>query len=232
MISLKSKLINATLAATFAIPLATSGMFASAGSAQAAIIGSASFTGLLNFENELVDNPNSEKLKFTNPALFVLDDSGIFDNTTSVTVGSGNPYSLLLEKLNDISTTSGNTSASYKAVLASITDPFFTFSNSVNQIKFKATNIGNITRRRDLDSSTGVTTTSIDTFSISGTFYNGVNAIGNGTINAQKQNIPYSPGFYTFIVNAQSVPEPTTLLGLGAVGAVMAMSRRRKTLAN
>ncbi|MCC5648894.1 PEP-CTERM sorting domain-containing protein [Nostoc sp. XA013] len=28
------------------------------------------------------------------------------------------------------------------------------------------------------------------------------------------------------------VPEPTTILGLGAVGAVMAMSRRRKTLAN
>lgn len=232
MISLKSKLVNATLAATFAIPLATAGMFVSGGSAQAATIGVASFNGILNFENEFLDNPENETLLFTNPGSIVFETGTFFDNTTNVTVGSGNPYGLKLEKLNNISTTSGNTSALYKTVLGSINDPFFTFNQGSSQIMFKATNIADITRRRVLDSITGVTTTSIDTFSISGTFYNGVNAIGNGTINAQQQNLEGAPGVYSFIVNAQSVPEPTTILGLGALGAVMAMSRRRKTLAN
>ncbi|MDZ8261852.1 PEP-CTERM sorting domain-containing protein [Nostoc sp. ChiQUE01b] len=230
MISLKSKLVNATLAATFAIPLATAGMFTSAGSAQAAIIGSASFDGNLIFQNKTQDTPTTEVLKFDNPADVSFAD-GIFSGVTEVMVGNTDPYSLILNQLSVLSSTPGNASALYKVDMSSVVDPFLTFDNG---IKFKATSISNITRRRQ-ETTPGSYTTSIDTFSVLGTFYNGVNAVGDGSINALQKNTNNArPGRYEFQIDAisKSVPEPTTILGLGAVGAVVAMSRRRKTLAN
>jgi hypothetical protein len=230
MISLKSKLVNATLAATFAIPLATAGMFASAGSAQAALIGSADFNGNLIFKNKTEDTPTTEVLTFQNPANVTFAD-GIFDGVTNVMVGNSYPYSLILNQLSILNPTPGIASALYKVDMNSVVDPFLTFDNG---IKFMATSISNITRRRE-ETSPGLYTTSIDAFSVLGTFYNGVNAVGDGSINALQRNTNNNrSGRYEFQIDAfsQSVPEPTTILGLGALGAVMAMSRRRKTLAN
>ncbi|MBW4453224.1 MAG: PEP-CTERM sorting domain-containing protein [Nostoc indistinguendum CM1-VF10] len=71
---------------------------------------------------------------------------------------------------------------------------------------------------------------------MTGTFYNatGELAIGDGSITAQKQNSG-KVGSYSYSITANSitktVPEPAALLGLGAVGAVMAMSSRRKNFA-
>ena len=203
-------------------------MFTSAGSAQAAIIGSATFDGNLIFQNKTQNTPTTEVLKFDNPADVSFAD-GIFNGVTNVTVGNADPYSLILNQLSVLS----STSALYKVDMSSVVDPFLTFDNG---IKFKATSISNITRRRQETSpGSGSYTTSIDAFSVLGTFYNGVNAVGDGSINALQKNTNNTrPGRYEFQIDAisQSVPEPTTILGLGAVGAVMTMSRRRKTLAN
>ncbi|OYD96720.1 hypothetical protein CDG76_08095 [Nostoc sp. 'Peltigera membranacea cyanobiont' 210A] len=232
MISLKSKLVNATLAATFAIPLATAGMFASAGSAQAAFLSSVSFSGDLTLQKTGQNTPNIEVAQFDNPAK-ILSASGIFTGVQKVTVGNNDPYSLILDlvpgttstKFTPLSTT---VSADYKVRVSSIADPFLSFDNG---IKFKATTIEDITRK-NTKSKNNIYTTSLDVFKIFGTFYDGTNAIGEGSVTTLKQG--NNSGRYEFQIDAisQSVPEPTTILGLGALGAVMAMSRHRKTLAN
>ncbi|MEH2088791.1 PEP-CTERM sorting domain-containing protein [Nostoc sp.] len=228
MISLKSKLVNATLAATFAIPLATAGMFASAGSAQAAFLSSVSFSGNLTLQETGKNTPNIEVAQFDNPAT-VTSANGIFTGVQKVTVGNNDPYSLILDLLPGTTKSKPTTvSADYKVRVSSIVDPFLSFDNG---IKFKATTIDDITRK-NTKSINNIYTTSLDAFKIYGTFYNGTNAIGDGSVTTLKQG--NNPGQYIFQIDAisQSVPEPTTILGLGALGTVMAMSRRRKTLAN
>ncbi|BAY28461.1 hypothetical protein NIES2107_02900 [Nostoc carneum NIES-2107] len=75
-------------------------------------------------------------------------------------------------------------------------------------------------------------------FNFTGLFEDGSQAVGNidfTTLDTNAQNTYSTGGTINASfkgVTVASVPEPTTLLGLGAVGAVMAMSRRRKTQAS
>ncbi|WP_166507533.1 PEP-CTERM sorting domain-containing protein [Nostoc sp. 106C] len=165
--------------------------------AQAATVGSANFAGLLSFQNQSQVNPLTETLKFSNPGT-VLSADGIFAGSTNVTIGTGNPYSLLLNKISNVNATS----ALYTANLASITDPFLTFSNG---IKFQVTSISNFLRTTESN------TTSIDGFSIAGKFYNGVNAVADGAITGQQKK--GAIGSYSYSIVATDVPEPLTILG-------------------
>ncbi|WP_179198027.1 PEP-CTERM sorting domain-containing protein [Nostoc sp. T09] len=168
--------------------------------AQAATVGSANFAGLLSFKNQSQVNPDTETLYFSNPGN-VLKAKGIFAGSTTVTIGTGNPYSLLLNKISN----SSPTSALYTANLASITDPFLTFSNG---IKFQVTGISNFLRTTNSD------TTSISNLSIAGKFYNGVNAIADGAITAQQKDGDLdNVGSYSYSIVAKDVPEPLTILG-------------------
>ncbi|MDZ8050831.1 MAG: PEP-CTERM sorting domain-containing protein [Aulosira sp. ZfuVER01] len=168
--------------------------------AQAATIGNADFAGLVSFQNKSQVNPLTETLNFKNPGT-VLDASGIFTGATEVVIGSGNPYSLLLNK---ISGSESGTSALYKvADFNSVPTTFLSFNNG---LKFEVTSISNFLRTTNLNSTT------IDGFSIAGKFYNGsVNAIADGAITAQVKKGAY--GSYSYSIVATDVPEPLTILG-------------------
>jgi len=193
--------------------------------AQAAtIVGTANFSGLLSFANESLTNPTTETLQFTNPG-GVLSATGIFASSTDVTIGSGDPYSLQLTKIANISTNSASYSITSPVTPASPISPFLTFNNG---IEFQATSIGNIVRRT-INTSDGVIT-GVDAFSIIGNFYNGATAIGSGSLTAQQINSPggTASGSYSYSIQAQSVPEPFTILGsVTALGMGAALKKKQ-----
>ncbi|MEH2050541.1 PEP-CTERM sorting domain-containing protein [Nostoc sp.] len=206
MISFKSTLLNATLAVAAALPLATAGLFTSAGSAQA-------YTGKFTFDGDgTTANITNTGVDFlTNPGRIELglksgDFSGdslgnIYDFLTPL----GTPSTLFID-LDPI----GN--GGKELSLTSILGPTF-------------------------DTVFGGSTIS---FNFRGLFEDGSQAIGNIDFTTfdfdSKESVSAAYTAGTTIrgsfkgVTVSSVPEPATLLGLGAVGAVMVMSRRRKSV--
>ncbi|MEH1945647.1 MAG: PEP-CTERM sorting domain-containing protein [Nostoc sp.] len=216
MINFKSKLVNATLAATFAIPLATAGMFTSAGSAQAVSLnGSIGLSGTAVVPSDGI-NPASTTIKFkdVNVASNTSDDflafsptlsgAGITINTLNLTrIGTTNTYStgVYTPFINFGSRTLGSTTALLS---------FDLDDSVVTRIRRSGTDINDIALN-----------------GITGKFNFNGKTIASGNLNAALSG---KASTYLLTLEAVSVPEPTTMLGLGLVGAGMVMSRRRKSV--
>ncbi|OUL17942.1 PEP-CTERM sorting domain-containing protein [Nostoc sp. 106C] len=233
MFDFKSKLINATLAASVAIPLTTAGMFTFAGSAQAAAL-----YGEFQFQGGTTVNPfatsqvslTKDTLTFTpqpitpiglasNTGTFAAFNTGNIGNIISFASDiAENPFidlgnllipGVILPTDNTSSITDGKntfslTSADYSiaqsgANVAIDVQLWGLFTSATGE---KSNGAGNLT------------------FQVNNQTVAQVNSIldRGGSVS----NLSFSGGAFA------TVPEPTTILGLGAVGAVMAMSRRRK----
>ncbi|WP_375513362.1 PEP-CTERM sorting domain-containing protein [uncultured Nostoc sp.] len=222
MIGFKSKFLNATLAATFAIPLATAGMFTSAGSAQAVTLsGSIGLTGTSVIPSS-VGNPDATTIGFA--------DVNVTNNTSGNFLAFSPTLSGTDITIKTLSLTKTFEPTSTLAIYSTNSyTPFIDFGS------------------RTLDGTTAFLTFDLDnsvltrtTFSDGGIGY-GVNQI-TGKFNFNGQTIATglisgslsgtSSGYeLNLTAKAVSVPEPTTMLGLSLVGAgiVVSMSRRRKT---
>ncbi|MDZ8089333.1 MAG: PEP-CTERM sorting domain-containing protein [Nostoc sp. DedQUE12b] len=219
MINFKSKLVNATLAATFAIPLATAGMFTSAGSAQAVTLnGSIGLNGTSIVPNDGI-NPATTSIKFVDvDGVDAYDDFAAFLPTLS---GAGITINTLnLTKIANLSSTTATYSTgvytpfiNFGSRTLGSTTALLTFDlddSVVTRIRKSATNINDVV----LDGITGK-------FNFNG------KTIANGNLGA---SLSGAASTYHLTLDAVSVPEPTTMLGLGLVGAGMVMSRRRKSV--
>ncbi|MEH1865459.1 MAG: PEP-CTERM sorting domain-containing protein [Nostoc sp.] len=246
MISLKSKLLNATLAATAALPLATAGLFTSAGSAQAAAL-----TGEFSFNGGVTVNPfasslvtlKKDSLTFT-PDSIIADSNGVKSTPVGVAAQTGSFLGFNSASIRDIISFASDTVQNPFLDLGNLTIPgtilpgestasladgsnIFTLTSS----DYKITQTGaNITIAVDLwgyfTSATGEITKGAGSLSFqrNNTTVAQANAILD-TTGGSLANLTFSGSTFT-----TSVPEPAALLGLGAVGAVMVMSRRRKSV--
>ncbi|MBC1219549.1 PEP-CTERM sorting domain-containing protein [Nostoc sp. UCD121] len=246
MIGFKSILLNATLAITAALPLATAGMFTSAGSAQAAALkGEFSFNGGLTvnpFANSLV-TLKKDSLTFT-PDSIIADSNGVKSTPVAIAAQTGSFLGFNSASIRDIISFASDTVQNPFLDLGNLTLPgtilpgestasladgknIFTLKSS----DYKITQTGaNITIAVDLwgyfTSATGEITKGAGSLSFqrNNTTVAQANTILN-TTGGSLANLTFSGSTFT-----TSVPEPAALLGLGAVGAVMVMSRRRKTV--
>ncbi|MCC5630463.1 PEP-CTERM sorting domain-containing protein [Nostoc sphaeroides CHAB 2801] len=218
MINLKSRLLNATLAITAAIPLATAGLFTSTGSAQAAALNGGFNYGSAGFPATTV-TVSKTSLKFDpSPGLASLSlRSGHFTafNAASIFNVTTNPLaagSLFLD-LGVFATPGTLTDGANTFRLTAFNTPTFSIQSAgtnvrVNYLGFFDDGAGNKTNAEGY-----ITFVTQDTDA-------------EGTYNSGKT---FDATFTGLAVS--TVPEPAALLGLGAVGAVMAMSRRRKSFA-
>lgn len=237
MIGIKSKLLNATLAAIAALPLATAGgMFSFTESAQAvALNGEIQFTGGFT-----VSTNASSQITFSQDALtftpqpitpFKIDSTkGNFSDFNSGNIGNiisfssklaENPFidfgslgipGVILPGDNTTSLTDGlNT--------FTLTSASYSLAQSGLNVGIDVALFGFFTSKTGEISNGGGNLT----FQANNTDVNSVKSIlskGNSI-----SNLSFSGGVFT-----TSVPEPAALLGLGAVGGVMVMSRRRKSV--
>lgn len=216
MISLKSKLLNATLAVTAAIPLAAAGLFTSPGSAQAAaLVGKFSLVGNGSaslLENSLTFNaPNTFNIISPTNGNFTDFNTGAIGNILSFApTSTTNPFldmginsdaNSIIDGLNVFTATSAKYTLNQ-------TDPNFVTISVITDGFFNSA-LGDISQGR------GIFTLQAD-----GTIE---------TIEANwKKGIAVETSYSSLYF--ATVPEPAALLGLGAVGAVMAISRRRKSI--
>lgn len=220
MINLKSKLVNATLAATFAIPLATAAMFTSAGSAQAVSLnGSIGLTGTSVFPTNEVGNPASTTLKFTDVHV-TSNTSGDFLAFSPTLSGTG----ITIKTLN-LTKLPGSTATKATYSTDSYT-PFIDFGtrtlgSTTSLLTFELDN-SVVTRTKFSNGKIGY---GVD--EITGKFNFNGKTIATGLISG---SLSKASSTYELTLEAVSVPEPTTMLGLGLVGAGMIMSRRRKSI--
>lgn len=224
MFGIKSKVINATLAASFAIPLATAGMFTSAGSAQAAILsGSIGLNGTSLVPNDGV-NPINTNIQFVDvDGVDAYGDFAAFlpslnSGTAPITGISINPLNLTRTSIESPITAKYSTGS----VSPFIDFGYRTLGSTYAQLTF------------DLDDSE-ITRTAIGNAFIGNFALTGI----TGNFNFDGQTI--AKGFLsatlsgdasTYQLTIATTPEPTTILGLSLVGAGMVMSRRRKTQAS
>ncbi|MBG1243605.1 PEP-CTERM sorting domain-containing protein [Nostoc sp. NZL] len=216
MIGFKSTLLNATLAVTAAIPLATAGMFSFADSAQAAALnGGFNFTGagfptttvtVSNTSLQFDPDPGLASLSLRSGSFTAFNAANIFNVTTNpLTSGS------LFLDLGVFATPGTLADGANTFSLTSWETPEFSLQDggtdiNINYLGFFDDGFGNKTNAKGY-----ITFATQDT---------NAEAIYNAgkTFNASFTGLAVS-----------TVPEPAALLGLGAVGAVMAMSRRRKS---
>jgi hypothetical protein len=229
MIGFKSALLNATLAVTAAIPLATAGLFTSASSAQAAAL-----TGSFQLSSGLTTGEiSSNSIKFSSffdPKFVFLPDGS--QKTESFT-------NFYFAKINNI--------LSFSPV--DVNNPFLDLGTNTTTITdnkniFKVTSIGSLALTNTTDA-TNKTGTSIS-IGLSGIFVgDNPNDISKGsgglafflqgidaaTLQASLDKGETVSGLSFTGGYLATVPEPTTVIGLGLVGAGMVMSRRRKSVA-
>ncbi|AVH62650.1 MULTISPECIES: PEP-CTERM sorting domain-containing protein [unclassified Nostoc] len=209
MINFKSTLLNATLAVIAAIPLATAGLFTSAGSAQA-------YTGSFNYSTS---------------------DRNFSDEATLSTLSKNfvnfvpNPGAILLtDRTGDFVSDSRGFIKSFQ------TNPFISPSEFIDVGALDGIKLLSLTSIAPAIFASGNAGIDI-TLNFEGLFNDGSKATGHFVFVTQNtaakttyDNGGTISGSFTGLA-VTSVPEPAALLGLGAVGAVMAMSRRRKSFA-
>jgi hypothetical protein len=242
MFNFKSQVLNATLAATVAIPVAAASVFTSVGAAQAAAL-----TGEFNFQGGVTANPfanslvtlTSDGLTFTPQPITPIGVStsspqqgGSFTAFNSANIGN------IISFANDIADNPfldfGNLSLPGVILpsesTASITDNLntFTLTSAKYDLKTSGANVAvDVELWGFFTSATGEITKGAGnlTFQVNNTTVNAANTtLANG---GSLANLTFSGGAFT-----TSVPEPTTMLGLGLVGAGMLVSRRRKAQAS
>ena len=236
MINFKSKLLNATLALTAALPLATAGLFTSAGSAQAAAL-----SGSIQFSDGFTVSPfASSQITFYQDALTFTPQP-----ITPIKIGSttGNFSAFNSGNIGNIISFSSKVadnpfidfgSLDIPGIIlpgadtSSLTDKSNTFTLTSSSFKLNqdGLNVGiGVALFGYFTSATGEISNGGGnlTFQVNNASVDSVNSIlsSGGSIS----NLSFSGGTFA------TVPEPATLLGLGIVGAGMAMSRRRKTVA-
>ncbi|MEH2259321.1 PEP-CTERM sorting domain-containing protein [Nostoc sp.] len=223
MINLKSKLVNATLAATFAIPLATAGLFTSAGSAQAV-----SLNGSIGLSGKSVVLSDGVNPKNTSIGFKTVHVDDTYDDFAAFlpNLSSGIKINTLnLTKIANLPTVGTTTSATY-SYSTGIYTPFIDFGfrtlGSTTALLTFDLDDSVVTRTRKSNSNIN------DEFDgITGTFNFKGKTIATGNLGASLNG---NSSTYHLTLEAVSVPEPTTMLGLGLVGAGMVMSRRRKSV--
>ncbi|MEH2170309.1 MAG: PEP-CTERM sorting domain-containing protein [Nostoc sp.] len=220
MISLKSKLVNATLAATFAIPLVSAGIFTSAGSAQAVSLnGSIGLDGTSIVPNDGI-NPLKTSIKFVD--VDGVDTDGDF-TAFSPNLNPGAGITINTLNLTKIANLSGTT-ATYST---GVYTPFINFGSRTlgSTTALLSFDLDDSVVTRIRKSGTDINDVILD--GITGKFNFNGKTIATGNLGA---SLSGKTSTYHLTLNAVSVPEPTTMLGLGLVGAGMVMSRRRKSV--
>ncbi|MFN6486686.1 MULTISPECIES: PEP-CTERM sorting domain-containing protein [unclassified Nostoc] len=235
MIGFKCRLLNATLAFTAAIPLATAGLFTSAGSAQAAAL-----SGEIQFNGGFTVPSGSSQITFSQDALTftpqpitpiaIVSSTGTFSAFNSGNIGNIISFSSKVAENPFIDFGS----LTYPGFIlpgentTSLTDKLntFTLTSSSYKLNQDGLNVGiGVALFGYFTSATGEISNGGGnlTFQVNNASVASVNSIlsKGGSIS----NLSFSGGTFA------TVPEPATLLGLGIVGAGMAMSRRRKTVA-
>ncbi|MEH2142513.1 PEP-CTERM sorting domain-containing protein [Nostoc sp.] len=207
MIGFKYKLLNAILAVTAAIPLATTGLFTSAGSAQA-------YTGSFNYipsynssTDEVTDvtlNKNSVNFLPNPGAILLTHRTGDFASSSTGFIKSFQTNPFISSAFIDVGALDGNKLLS----LTSLDPAVFTSQPGGIDINLAFKGLF-----EDGSKAEGYITFAIQDTAAQAIYENG------GTIS----------GTFTGLA-VSTVPEPAALLGLGAVGGVMAMSRRRKSV--
>ncbi|MEH1891776.1 MAG: PEP-CTERM sorting domain-containing protein [Nostoc sp.] len=248
MINLKSILLNATLVATAALPLAAAALFTSAGSAQAAALtGEFSFDG--GKSKTQIGNPfvkslvtlKKDSLTFT-PDSIIQDSNGVKSTPVAVAAQTGSFLGFNSASIRDIISFANNTVQNPFLDLgnlpsdgdilpgddtASLADGIniFTLTSSGYQITQTGANITiAVNLLGYFTSATGEITNGAGSLSFQRNNTTVAQAISIlDTADGSLANLTFSGSTFT-----TSVPEPAALLGLGAVGGVMAMSRRRK----
>ncbi|MEH1850190.1 MAG: PEP-CTERM sorting domain-containing protein [Nostoc sp.] len=224
MIGFKSTLLNATLAITAALPLAAAGLFTSVGSAQAVTLnGSIALSGTSVIPSDGT-NPAYTSIQFTDVnGVTASGDFLAFSpnlGTKPITINTLN-----LTKITDLPSTPTSTSATYSTGTYT---PFIDFGSQT---------LDGITALLTFNLDNSVVTRSQFAYGISDLTNSGIlgkfnfngQTIAAGFLNATFSGATssYQLTLTTLPVN---VPEPTTMIGLGLVGAGMVMSRRRKSV--
>ncbi|MEH2354438.1 PEP-CTERM sorting domain-containing protein [Nostoc sp.] len=214
MISLKSKLVNATLAATFAIPLATAGMFTSAGSAQAVTLtGSIGLSGTAVVPSDGI-NPANTTIKFVD--VDSVDTDGDFE-FFSPNLNPGAGITIKTLNLTRIGTTTTYSTGAYT--------PFIDFGSRTlgNTTALLTFDLDDSVVTRIRTSKTNILDVALE--GITGKFNFNGQTIATGFVSASLAGTASK-----YELTLTTVPEPTTMLGLGLVGAGMIVSRRRKSV--
>ncbi|MBW4644116.1 MAG: PEP-CTERM sorting domain-containing protein [Goleter apudmare HA4340-LM2] len=245
MFNFKSQVLNATLAATVAIPVAAASLFTSASSAQAAAL-----TGEFDFDGGTTINPSSSSLvTLTSNGLTFTPQplTPVSISTSSPTLGgsftafnsasiknfsfSNNTEQLLLDfgNLSLFGSPSPGVIVNPLTDTSSITDGKDTFTLTSSKYKLSQdganVNIG-VELWGFFTSATGEKTKGAGNLTFqknNTTVEQATEILKNGSL----ANLAFSGGAFT-----TTVPEPTTMLGLGLVGAGMLVSRRRKAQAS
>ena len=215
MIGFKSILLNATLAVTAALPLAAAGLFTSAGSAQA-YIGSFNYS---TSDRNLSNLPTKATISKTS-VNFIPDDGAILFTEQTDDFSSDIRGFIKSFQINPFTSPSGfidvGTLDGIKLLsLTSIEPAAFTTQPGGIDINLKFKGLF-----EDASKAEGYITFAIKDNPVDKSYTNAKVAYDEG-------KTVYG-SFTGFAVT--TVPEPAALLGLGAVGAVMAMSRRRKSV--
>ncbi|MEH1823405.1 MAG: PEP-CTERM sorting domain-containing protein [Nostoc sp.] len=246
MISLKSKLLNAILATTAALPLAAAGLFTSVGSAQAV-----SLTGEFSFNGGLTANPfasslvtlKKDSLTFT-PDSIIADSNGVKSTPVSVAAQTGSFLDFNSASIRDIISFSSGIVQNPFLDLGNLTLPGTILPGENTASLADGKNIFTLTSSGYKITQTGANITiAVDLWgyftSATGEITNGAGSLSfqrNNTTVAQANSILDTAGgsldnlTFSGSTFTTSVPEPAALLGLGAVGAVMVMSRHRKSV--
>lgn len=230
MFAIKSRVLTATLAATAAIPIVTAGVFTFAGSAQAVILkGSIGINGTSIVPSDGI-NPDSTSIKFVD--VDGVDTEGDFadfsPNLDSVTtpIKGITINTLNLTRIDNAPATL--TRATYRTgnVL-----PFINFGtrtlNSITALLTFDLDDAVITRTRT--SPTNISDVTLD--GITGKFNFDGETVATGFVTA---SLSGTRSTYQLTLTAEpvSVPETSTILGLGVFGTFIAAYRLRKAQAS
>ncbi|QSJ15735.1 PEP-CTERM sorting domain-containing protein [Nostoc sp. UHCC 0702] len=235
-IALASKFLDAFIAVAVVIPLSVTGIFSFADSAKAAsLIGDFQLTSGLtaspSVETSLVEL-SATSLTFSPQPVTPISLSartGSFTSFNTANIGNIISFSPLSadNPFLDFGTTLLPGIVQSSADTASITDGIniFTLESASYGLKQSGQNVAiDVALDGFFSSDDGTKSQGAGnlTFQINNAQVANIESIlsSGGSIN----NLAFSGGLFT-----TSIPEPATLLGLGVVGGVMAMSRRRKT---